>query len=71
MKIPVPVLWFLRKAVYVVAGSALGAGLSYVTGHPDLNSWTMAGATSALGAAIVGDLRRAFLPEWFQPTAPK
>lgn len=64
---PKPVLWFIRKAVYVTVGSALGAGLSYVTGKPEINSWTIAGATSALGAAIVGDLRRAFLPDWFQP----
>lgn len=63
----VPFMWFLRKAVYVAAGSALGAGLAYVTGHPVLNSWTIGGATSALGAAVVGDLRRAFLPDWFQP----
>jgi hypothetical protein len=59
-------LWVFRKALYVTAGSALGAGLAYVTGHPDLNSWTIAGATSALGSAVIGDLRRAFLPTWFQ-----
>lgn len=59
-----PALWFLRKVVYVAVGSGLGAGLAYVSGHPDLNSWTLAGATSALGAAVVGDLRRAFLPDW-------
>ena len=62
-----PFMWFLRKAIYVAAGSALGAGLGYVTGHPELNSWTLSGATSALGAAVVGDLRRAFLPTWFNP----
>jgi len=58
-------LWFLRKAVYVAVGSALGAGVAYVSGHPEINSWTIAGATSALGSAIVGDLRRAFLPTLF------
>ena len=61
-----PALWFLRKAIYVTVGSALGAGLAYVTGKPEINSWTIAGATSALGSAIVGDLRRAFLPNFFQ-----
>jgi len=58
-------LWFLRKAIYVTVGSALGAGVAYVSGHTDLNSWTLAGATSALGSAIVGDLRRAFFPALF------
>lgn len=59
-------LWFLRKAVYVATSSALGAGLAYVAHRPDLDTWTLAGATGALGAALVGDLRRAFLPGLFQ-----
>lgn len=61
-----PFLWFVRKAVYVTVGSALGAGLAYVTHRPDLNSWTLSGATAALGSAVVGDLRRAFFPSLFQ-----
>jgi hypothetical protein len=60
------VLWFLRKALYVTLGSGLGALLAYVTGHPDLNSWTIAGAISALGSAVIGDLRRAFFPSLLQ-----
>jgi len=62
-----PFMWVVRKAIYVTVGSALGAGLAYVTGKPEINSWTIAGATGAIGSAIVGDLRRAFLPDWFQP----
>ena len=61
-----PVLWIFRKAIYVVVGSALGAGLAYVSARPELNSWTLAGATSALGAAVIGDLRRAFFPGLFE-----
>jgi hypothetical protein len=63
-------LWFLRKAVYVAAGTALavlanqlqGAG---PTGY-DLGRLTLAGVTSGLGAAVVGDLRRALLPDVLQ-----
>lgn len=64
MKVP---LWILRKIVYVATGSALGAGLAYVTNHPEINSWTLGGATGAIGAALVGDLRRAFFPNLFDP----
>jgi len=66
MKLNTMALWVMRKAVYVTVGSALGAGLAYVANRPDLNSWTLAAATSALGTALVGDLRRAFAPDFLQ-----
>lgn len=63
-------LWFVRKAVYVAAGAAIGVVGSQVAGAGptgyELGRITLAGALSAAGAAIVGDLRRAFVPDLFQ-----
>jgi hypothetical protein len=63
----VPLLWFLRKAIYVTLGSALGAGLAYVVSKPEINSWTLSGAAGAISTAIVMDLKHAFLPTFLQP----
>lgn len=63
-------LWFLRKAVYVAAGSALGVLANQFAGagptEYDLGRLTLVGAVSGLGTAVVGDLRRALFPDLLQ-----
>lgn len=63
-------LWFLRKAVYVAAGTALTVLASQMANAGpegyDLSRLTLSGAIGGFGAAVVGDLRRALLPDVLQ-----
>lgn len=64
-------LWFVRKAVYVAAGSGLavlGAHLAPGAGPTEyeLGRITLSGIVGGFGAAVVGDLRRALLPDLLQ-----
>lgn len=64
------VLWLLRKALYVSAGtvlSVLAMNLASAGGpNYNLTTLTIAGVISGLGTAVVGDLRRAFAADLLQ-----
>jgi len=60
------ILWVARKALYTVAGTVLGIAATYVTAHPNFEGATLVGAVAGLGAAVVGDLRRAFAKDFAQ-----
>lgn len=67
-------LWFVRKAIYVVVAAALGAGVAYVTNHPDLSTWSLAGAIAALSSVVVRELLTKLLPdvyEWLGGADPR
>lgn len=61
-------LWLARKVLYVGVGSALAAIAAVWAGvGPDtLKTLTLSGAIGAVGAAVFGDVRRAFLADLLQ-----
>lgn len=63
-------LWFLRKAVYVAGGAVVavvGNQLSGASGAEyDLGRITLSGILGGTGAAVLGDLRRALMPDVLQ-----
>lgn len=63
-------LWLLRKAVYTAAGTLLAVVVAQMqaAGSPgyDLSAVLHTGAFAGLGAALVGDLRRALAPDFLQ-----
>jgi len=61
-------LWVVRKALYVSVGTVL-AVLSANYAHVDpanLEAVKWAGVIAGLGAALIGDLRRAFAADFLQ-----
>lgn len=65
--------WLLRKALYVTAGTVLAVVAANLVqaGGPNYNltTLTIAGVVSGVGAAVVGDLRRAFAADLLQIAA--
>jgi len=63
-------LWFLRKALYVAAGTGLSVLAAHLNGAGptgyELSRITLSGVLGGLGASVVGDLRRALLPDVLQ-----
>lgn len=64
-------LWFARKALYTAVGAALAAlGAYWAQVNPEqFQALTLSGALGAVGAAVFGDLRRAFAADFLQVLA--